>query len=393
MKAKLMAGTALAGAIAFSGGASAGGIEPMWRLSGNANFQAYWVDQDAVGLVSFVFTRTFWEPTTIAGNVNVGAPREHDWYFGVDEAELQLDVSGSADNGLNYGFKIEINANTTDTAVADEARLELYGRWGTLQMGDEDGADNVMNYGGETLLGGAGGFDGDQDDYLFRAGWRFGTLTASSNAPAFPLLAGDTGDSTKITYYSPRVGGFQIGGSYTPTSNDGDAFKADTNLQDHYGLGLNFDRSFADFRLRASAVYAAAENSAAYPFGTRFEDISAWSVGAIVGWGPVSVGGNYTDNGDSGQQTNFDVDTGYWNVAAALEFGRLYLSAGYFESEFQWSPVDPPSNYTHTTLTADYSLAPGLTFYGEVDWIEDKVYGDFIENDATAVILGANVSF
>ncbi len=390
MKARLMAGTALAGAIAISGGASAGGIEPMWRLSGNANFQAYWVDQDAVGLVSSAFTFTFWQPTTLVGNVNVGAPQEHDWYFGVDEAELQLDVSGSADNGLNYGFKIEINANTTDSAIADEARLELYGRWGTLQMGDEDGADNVMNYGGETLLGGAGGFDGDQNDYLFRAGFRTQSVTFDSGAPGFPLLAGDTGDATKISYYSPRMAGFQLGASYTPTPNNGDSFKTDGNWEDHYGIGLNYDRSFGEFRLRASGVYAAATNSFTSLFGWAGQDYAAWSVGGIVGWGPVSIGGGYADNGDSGYWTG--VDTGYWNVAAAFESGRFYLAAGYFESLTDWG-AGSESTYNHTSLTADYSAAPGLSLYAEVDFIEDDVDNGSIYNEATAVILGANVSF
>lgn len=395
MKARLLAGTGLAGMMALAGGAHAGGVAPIWHLTGNANFQAYWIDQDAVGLTSGGISPAFfyWSPTTLPSEVNVGAPQEHDWYFGVDEAELQLNVSGTADNGLNYGFKIEINANTTDEAVADEVRLALYGRWGTLQFGDEDGADNVMNYGGETLLGGAGGFDGDHNDYLFRGGWAVEGFVSSSNAPAFPLLAGDSGDATKISYYSPRIGGFQVGASYTPTFSSGDAFKADTIIEDHYGIGLNFDRSFGDFRARASAVYAAAEVDFAYSFGTELEDIAVWSAGAILGWGPFSIGGGYGDNGDSGRPTNWDIDSGYWNVAAALEFGRFYLSAGYFESEFEWTPEDPPSKYTHTTLAADYSLAPGLALYGEVDWIEDKLYGDYAENNATAVILGANVSF
>jgi predicted porin len=132
--------------------------------------------------------------------------------------------------------------------------------------------------------------------------------------------------------------------------------------------------------------------------GTELEDIAVWSAGAILGWGPFSIGGGYGDNGDSGRLTSswageLDIKNNYWNVAAALEFGRFYLSAGYFESEFEWSSEDPPSKYTHTTLAADYSLAPGLALYGEVDWIEDKLYGDYAENNATAVILGANVSF
>ena len=76
MKARLMAGTGLAGMMAFSGGAVAGGVAPAWHLSGNMNFQAYFIDQDAVGLHS---TGTpsffFFTPTTLVTQVNVGGCR------------------------------------------------------------------------------------------------------------------------------------------------------------------------------------------------------------------------------------------------------------------------------------------------------------------------------
>jgi len=256
-----------------------------------------------------------------------------------------------------------------------------------------------MKYGGETLLGGAGGFDGDHDDYLFRGGWALNGYASSSNAPAFPLLAGDTGDSTKISYFTPRMAGFQLGASYTPTSNQGDQFKSDTIIEDHIGVGLNFDRSFGNFRVRGSAVYASGQIDLVLgPLNTQMEDIKAWSVGAIFGWGPVSIGGGYADNGDSGRLAGayglpFDINTNYWNAAAALDLGRLYLAAGYFESEFTWTPADPASKYKQTSLTADYSVAPGLALYAEADWIEDSLYGESSRNEATAVILGTQVSF
>ena len=55
----------------------------------------------------------------IAGLFGAGTAdsQGHDWYFGVDEAELALNVSGTADNGLNYGFKIEIQVNTSAVPI------------------------------------------------------------------------------------------------------------------------------------------------------------------------------------------------------------------------------------------------------------------------------------
>ncbi|MBE9558264.1 MAG: porin, partial [Proteobacteria bacterium] len=155
MKKELLAGTVLVGAAAILGGAAVAAEAPTWKLTGNANFQFYYVDQDYNRVESG--TEGTWSGTWPANTPGTGEDateiQDHGWYFGVDEAELQLNVSGTADNGLNYGFKIELNANTTDGKMADEARLQLSGGWGTLQMGDEDGAEDIMNYGGENLMG------------------------------------------------------------------------------------------------------------------------------------------------------------------------------------------------------------------------------------------------
>ena len=403
MKKTLLATTALGALATFAAAGAMAAEAPTWKLTGNANFQFYWVDQD---LVAFDTGTSQWASpggritssyTTAYTVLSLGSHvQDHGWYFGVDEAELQLNVSGTADNGLNYGFKIEINANTTDGAVADEVRLQLSGSWGTLQMGDEDGAEDIMNYGGEDLMGATGGFDGDFDDVLIRerdfviSGIPTDTVGA---APSYPTIVGDTGDSTKISYFSPRFSGFQVGASLTPTPNDGDQFKSDGLWENHIGLGANYDNSFGDLRIRASAVYSGAK-SLRPAYG--IQDISAWSVGGIVGWGPFSLGANYTDNGDSWSYTPFDsYDRSYWDVAAAFETGPLYLSAGYFEGTVEAASgvTNYENTFTTIALTADYTMAPGLGVYAEVDMIDDDQNGTNIDNSATIFIAGMNVSF
>ena len=280
--------------------------------------------------------------------------------------------------------------------MADEVRLQLSGSWGTLQMGDEDGAEDIMNYGGENLMGATGGFDGDFDDVLIRerdfviSGIPTDTVGA---APSYPTIVGDTGDSTKISYFSPRFSGFQVGASLTPTPNDGDQFKSDGLWENHIGLGANYDNSFGDLRIRASAVYSGAK-SLRPAYG--IQDISAWSVGGIVGYGPFSIGANYTDNGDSWSYFTFDsYDRSYWDVAAAFETGPLYLSAGYFEGtvEAVIGVTNFENTFTTIALTADYTMAPGLGVYAEVDMIDDDQNGTNIDNSATIFIAGMNVSF
>jgi hypothetical protein len=339
------------------------------------NFQFYNVDQDwvaantAAGKITAV-------KTTYTGKEDI--IQDHGWYFGVDEAELALNVSGTADNGLNYGFKVEIQVNTSDGTTADEARLQFSGGWGTLQMGDEDGAEDIMNYGGENLMGAVGGFDGDFDDVLLRA--------PAVSAKSFPTIEGDTSDATKISYFSPRFSGFQVGASLTPTPNTGDNFKADGGWENHIGVGANYDNSFGGVRVRVSGVYSM--NSATDPAD---EDVGAYSVGGIVGFGPVSVGANWTDNGDVEAAAAPD-ESSYWNVAASFETGPIYLSAGYFVSTYEYNG-GTEDEFSNISLTADYTVAPGLGVYAEVDLIDDDGAGTANDNDATVVILGANVSF
>ncbi len=430
MKKGLLGSTALVGATTLMASAGGAAEAPTWKLTGNANFQFYWVDQDGHDLTYTTDTTSNGTTGTKIGiwmwDTDTVGPQDHGWYFGVDEAELQLNVSGTADNGLNYGFKIELNANTTDGSMADEVRLQLGGSWGTLQMGDEDGAEDVMNYGGETLMGATGGFDGDQDDYLIRStvtgtktreAGRFGVVVAGGStfqvtdnvaAPSYPTIAGDTSDQTKISYFSPRFSGFQAGVSITPTPNSGDNFKADGDWENHYGIGANYDNSFGGLRVRASAVYSAASSN-----DTKVEDISAWSVGGIVGWGPFSLGANYTDNGESGRvkawngtaRVSSGFESSYWDVAAAFETGPFYFSAGYFVGTFDLDRF-AESTYEHIALTADYTVAPGLGVYAEINMISDELIDGslpwdpgsiqadgLLTNDTTSLVIGANVSF
>ncbi len=403
MKKRLLGGTALIGAAALIAGMAGAAEAPEWKLSGNMNFQFYYVDQDWNTITTsgddVTAPNAFWS-TVYYDATGVPGIQDHGWYFGVDEAELALNVSGTADNGLNYGFKIEIQVNTDDTKVADEARIQLSGSWGTLQLGDEDGAEDTMNYGGENLMGATGGFDGDFDDVLLR-NYYVSNGIEQSFAPGYPTIAGDTGDATKVTYYSPRFSGFQVGASITPQpSLGGDKFKSDKGWENHYGLGANYDNTFGNLHIQASAVYSAMSSN-----DTTLNDVSAWSVGAIVGFGPFSIGGNYTDNGDSGTWTgDFQTDTSYWNVAARFETGAISLAAGYYSSIREYGPgwSATEATFENIALTADYTVAPGLGVYAEIDLTSDSIWEDWsgcsnpgqpCTNDATFFIMGASVSF
>ena len=69
-------------------------------------------------------------------------------------------------------------------------------------------------------------------------------------------------DNNKVTYISPRFGGFQIGGSYARDVGSGinaDAEVAQpvstTSAEDWYSIAANFDRKFGNFRIGVAVGY------------------------------------------------------------------------------------------------------------------------------------------
>jgi len=376
MKKGLLGSTALIAATALTAGVAQAQQGPTASFSGFMNFQIYIPSGDIEGFTGGSISTN---PATVT------APQDGTMYFGVDDAELALNVKGTADNGLDYGFKIEFEGSPGGSNVADEARIQLGGSWGTLQLGDEDGAEDTMNYGAENLMGATGGWDGDGDDVM-----------GSFANPFFPTIIGDTSDNTKITYYSPRFSGIQVGVSYTPSANNGNALKVDTDFENSINVGANYDGSFGNVRVRVSGVYTSASSNI-----VGVEDIGAYSIGAIVGFGPVQVGANWTDNSDSGYGVGSGADDTYWNVGVGFETGPLYLSAGYISHTLELTG-SPDGEATAYALSADYTVAPGMTAYAEwtsysMDDVGDNfgVTGNTVNGqvDESVVILGVNLSF
>ena len=183
----LLGGTALMGVAAMTMPAHAGSVGSKDAMSvtlgGELRFNFGFVDQD------------------------VSAGRGRGYGFSVDESEIKIGAKNTADNGITYGVGIELNAAASDGSAADEAYAFLDSDWGRLEMGDNDDASDRMALHAYNVLVGRAGADGDPADYI-----QFGGSTISG--PGFD----STSDDTKVTYFSPRFGGFQVGASLTPDS-------------------------------------------------------------------------------------------------------------------------------------------------------------------------------
>ena len=254
MKTQLLATTAIVGAaLLFAAPAGAqnwtgGGKATKVTLTGGIDFQIGLVDQDLQGFNDAAGSADCTGPNTAL--TRPCGTRE----FGfITNSEIAIKASGKTDAGLKWSAKIEFETDTNASGNTDEVQITLSGSWGALVLGNEDGAEDLMHYSSEQAIAGAGsgGVDGDWQDWT--------NFDRSGKFAREPTLATDSSDSTKISYYTPRINGVQLGASFVPDRGaSGQAPSRDNessgDFENFWGLGANYVQKFGDFNVAFGVV-------------------------------------------------------------------------------------------------------------------------------------------
>ena len=143
---KLLSTSAFLGALAMTAGhAEAANLQV--NVGGFVDFQAAYTSDDRIGT----------DTGALAGQ---NANRVN---FGTD-SEVHFTVEGVADNGLEYGAVIELEADVgnTDNAQngglhADKTYLFGQGAWGRVEMGNNTDAAQALGVNSGTFASGTGG--------------------------------------------------------------------------------------------------------------------------------------------------------------------------------------------------------------------------------------------
>ncbi len=278
-------------------------------------------------------------------------------YFMFMDTETKIQAEGAADNGINYSGKVEIdtdgnNDGGTIEVQTDEAVLAFWGGFGRVELGREDGAEDVMYVGGEDFQAGTGGIDGDTENLDL----------ANIN---------DSGDAAKISYFTPRAGGFQAGVSFTPDEADDETGQDDDGGADEesIGLGLNFQTSAGGADVTVSGVYITADNEG------DGDDKEDYGVGVGVEFAGLGIGAGYVvrDEDDEGE--------GY-NIGAKYGFGPANVSLGYSNDE-----PEGADDVGVFAIAADYGLFPGVTAKADISFNDNDVDADGDKTTAGVVTL------
>lgn len=288
------------------------------------------------------------------------------------EAQIAVHADATADNGLQYGAKVLMDASTSDTTNTDEVGIYLAGAWGRVELGDDDGASE-LNVSAPTV--GIGQINGSYDDFVPAAD-RAHNLNDRGD---HNFTALDSDDNTKVTYYTPKFSGFQAGVSYVPQANVGETVAfTDATPNDVFEVGLGYDGEFNGVQVKAGGNYNFGDAA------TGTNDLSAWSLGAQVGYKGFRFGGGYTHDGDSLATAGTANDSvSSWNLGATYENGPWGVGLSYIDVDFDTAgsavtvgatgATGTGGDYTAWVLGGTYAVAPGLSVGADLGFYDRKI--------------------
>jgi outer membrane protein OmpU len=282
-------------------------------------------------------------------------------YTGFMDTEVHIQATAKTDSGVIYGSYVAMDLykdeNSDDSNVnTDEANLFFSGGFGRVELGRQDGAEDVMFVGAEDAQSGTGGIDGD----------------TTNRVPVYHI---SNGDSAKAIYYTPRFGGFQLGADIVPNQSDNGGINCSAQSSNPrcapffntgtagygFGAGVNWVGSFAGFDLTLSATGAYTHNNGTVadpqdPGNFTNNDQKDVSIGGLIGLGGLSFGATAGYNSDFNQGD-------FCNFGLKYKFGNASASVGYAF----WKP-DHGDEQNFFVVSGDIGLMPGVTLKGDVSY-------------------------
>ena len=299
------------------------------------------------------------------------------------EGEIHFKGETTLDNGLTVGVQVQLEAFTTGDQI-DEHYVYLEGGWGRLVVGAENGAAYVA--GGSWAASAIVGHGVDSPNFSHHP---------STGSASTTTQITTSGDANKITYYTPRLGGFQLGVSYTPdvggdisSGGTGRLFRPlieNTGIEEVWEVGANYSGTFGCVDLGVNAGYLTG-NATPQAF-----DPDEWRVGANIGFGGFNLGANYNKQDVTtavGTTSIREDDSTAYSVGLSYGTGPWNVAFGYLHSELERAVGVPDDERDMYELGGSYALGPGVTISAGVQYYETETAGVDTETVAGVVALG-----
>ena len=309
-------------------------------------------------------------------------------FDGVDvkqDAEIHFLPSITLDNGLQIGANVQLEGNTSGDQI-DESYLFIDGSFGRILLGSENSAGYLMTYTAPDVTP-IGVNSGSLTIFVpFPAGTSADVVRMTLGSSTVETLGNN--DSQRITYFTPRFAGFQVGVSYARDGTQDNNAQIDCNAApcDFFDVGANYVNSFGDFSIALSGRYGVADVPGSGG------DPEVWAAGLNLGYAGFTIGGSYAESDkDHGVQ-----EGQYWDAGISYETGPWGFSFTYADGENvnSESLTGGDEELQQYLLGVSYALAQGVTLSGWGGYVDFEEDANDINgpDDVDAWIIGTSIA-
>lgn len=285
------------------------------------------------------------------------------------DSEIHFNASTTLDNGIKIRARIELEGNTSADQI-DEHWMRISGSFGQVTLGSQDGASQLMvtGYQGSWAAGVGQNLAFDVADWV--------EAPSTAGEPSTVQRVTLDGDSEKISYYTPRFAGFQLGASYVPHNNDDtNNTPAGRDTEDHEGFqfGISFDRKFDGIGIGAAVGYADMQQA-----NSALDKKEVFGGGLRVDFAGFRVGVGYVQN-TTPTSAVAETETTAYDFGVRYSFGPNAVSLTYMNAEADTGVAGSTNGETSLGMVSyRRTLGPG------VNWTLNGMWADYQGTNNTA---------
>ncbi len=303
------------------------------------------------------------------------------------EGEIIFTGKTTLDNGIQFGVQVQLEAEQCGDQI-DESFMWMSGAFGKINLGSENSAAYLMGYGAVAPSHWSAGVNSPGSRFHNTGGNAAGFNTTNAQL---------TSDAEKITYFTPRMSGFQLGISYAPERAEdvasysgplGNATAGDQS--EEVEICANWSGKMGGTSVGVSGSWG--EGSEEVSSATT-DDRQEYTLGVKASMNNISVGVRFRndDRGLSGGNTDAEA----WVVGVRYKSGPWGMGVQVANSEVGQGAGAGVDEARAMEVGGSYSIGPGVTMVGGVQ-VHDLSAGDSNpgqENDATVFFIGTFLGF
>jgi hypothetical protein len=240
--------------------------------------------------------------------------------------EVVISFTNKTDTGLTITGRYDVDG---DAASVDESSITIAGGFGTIRLGQDDGA--------------ADAFGVDEGDLVAEdASYAAGSSSILSNASG-----SGNNDNNKIAYFTPAMGGLKAGISFEDTGANASA------NTDRTEYGASYTMSMGGASVVAEYNSGSANNATAGQLSTDHSNygvtITQGALSVLVSHGALED--NTSDSEANGMAVKYDMGNGMYVAGMVVDS----------EDDKQSSAANGSEKYSSAVAEVGYTVAPGLT--------------------------------